>query len=172
MIPRVLVLLMMVTTVAFVNEAGVRLDLPNMQHPQEHRIVSGAIGAADLGRLHAAGVKHLVNLRTAEESPGFDEALVAGGLGIHYHHIPIDGPASLTLDNARKLDAALAAAGDELTLVHCGSGNRVGALIAVREALLRGRSLEEAIAEGKRWGLASLEDSVRSLLQESGKAKP
>lgn len=172
MIPRVLILWMMVTAMAFANEAGLPLDLPNMKHPQENRIVSGAIDAADFGRLRAAGVKHVINLRTDEESQGLDESLVAGGLGIHYRHIPIEGAQSLTLESARKLDAALAAAGEDLTLVHCGSGNRVGALIAVREAWVRGRSPEEAIAEGKRWGLTGLEDSVRNLLRESGQPKP
>lgn len=157
---------------AFAGEAGITVDLSNVQHPQENRIVSGAIDAADIGRLRAAGVRHLINLRTEEESDGLDEAPIAGGLGIDYHWIPIQGAQSLTRENARKLDAALAEAGGDLTLVHCASGNRVGALIAVREAWLRHRSIEEAIAEGKRWGLTTLEDSVRSVLQEGAHSQP
>ncbi|HEY5760680.1 MAG TPA: sulfur transferase domain-containing protein [Steroidobacter sp.] len=168
----VLFLSLLVIARAFAGEGGVDLDLPNIQHPQENRIVSGAIDAADIGHLRAAGIEHLINLRTKEESAGLDEALVAGGLGIDYHWIPIRGAESLTLENAQMLDAALADAGDELTLVHCGSGNRVGALIAVRETWIRHRSIEDAIAEGKRWGLTSLEASVRSLLQEGARPKP
>lgn len=168
----VLYLSLLVVAQAFAGETLVTVHLPNMQHPQESRIVSGAIDAADIGRLRAAGVRHLINLRTKEESKGLDEAVIAAGLGIDYHWIPIQGAESLTLQNARMLDSALAQAGDELTLVHCASGNRAGALIAVREAWIRHRSMDDAIAEGKRWGLTSLESSVRSLLQESAHSKP
>jgi uncharacterized protein (TIGR01244 family) len=157
---------LLVLTNAFAAEPAVRLDLANVRQPQESRLVSGTISAADIGRLRAAGVKHLINLRPEQESQGLDERSIATGLGIEYHHVPIADAQALTRDNALKLDEALAAAGDELTLIHCASGNRVGALIAVREAWLRGQSSEQAIAEGKRWGLASLEDSVRKLLDK------
>lgn len=143
------------------------VDLRNLRQPQENRIASGTIDAADLGRLRAAGIKHVINLRTAQESQGFDEGLIAAGLGIEYHSIPIAGAQSLTKDNARKLDELLDEAGDEPTLVHCASGNRVGALIAVREAWVSGKPIEAAIAEGKRWGLTSLEDTVRKVLVEA-----
>ena len=167
----VLFLSLLATARVFAGETLVTVDLPNLRHPQESRIVSGAIDAADIGRLRAAGVRHLINLRTQEESHGLDEAPIAAGLGIDYHWIPIRGAESLTLENAQKLDAALAEAGNELTLAHCASGNRVGALIAVRESWIRHRSIEDAIAEGKRWGLTSLEASVRSLLQENTRSK-
>lgn len=164
-------LALLTVTQAFASETTINLDLPNLQRPQENRIVSGAIDAADIGRLRAAGIKHLINLRTVAESEGLNEAGIAAGLGIAYHSIPIQGAQSLTEENARKLDSALAEAGDELTLVHCGSGNRVGALIAVREAWMRGRSTEDALAEGKRWGLTSLETSVRGLLEQGAPSK-
>lgn len=166
---RVLFLSLLAMAGAFAGEVDV--VLPDMRHPQERRIVSGAIDAADIGRLRAAGVGHLINLRTQEESEGLDEASLAAGLGISYHWIPIRGAESLTRENAHKLDAALGAAGDDLALVHCASGNRVGALVAVREAWIRHRSIEEAIAEGKRWGLTSLEAPVRSLLQKSASSQ-
>lgn len=143
------------------------LNLPNERSPQEHRLVSGAIDAEHLGRLRAAGVRHVINLRTQEESKGFNEAQIAAGLGIAYHSIPIKGAESLTKENARKLDELLQQAGEEPTLIHCASGNRVGALIAVREAWIKGQSVDAAIAEGHRWGLTNLESTVRSVL-ESG----
>jgi uncharacterized protein (TIGR01244 family) len=156
---------------AFAEERAPILDLPNVRQPQKTRIVSGSLTAADIGRLRAAGIKHLINLRTEQESQGLDEAFIAAGLGIDYHAIPIQGAQGLTNENARKLDVALTEAGDDLTLIHCASGNRVGALVAVREAWIRGRTTEEAIAEGKRWGLASLEPSVRQLLEQGAPSK-
>lgn len=143
------------------------LGLDNETFPEQHRIASGAIDAADLGHLRAAGVRHVINLRTEEEAQGFAEAQIATGLGIQYHSIPIKDGESLTLENARKLDEALKQAGEDLTLVHCASSNRVGALIAVREAWIKGEPVDAAVAEGKRWGLAGLEGTVRSLLEKN-----
>lgn len=160
---------------AQVAEAGdlpIDLQLPSMRTPQPQRIVSGAIDARELGRLRAAGVKHIINLRTSEEAQGFDEAGIAAGLGLHYGSIPILGAQSLTRENAARLDELLRAAGDEPTLVHCASGNRVGALIALRAALIEGQSAEAAVAEGKRWGLTSLEGAVRTVLENSSGSKP
>lgn len=148
-------------------DSPIALALPNMREPQPHRIVSGAISAADLGRLRAAGVKHLIDLRSAEEIQGFDEGAIAAGLGLDYHSIPIKAAQSLTRENVARLDELLKKAGDEPTLVHCGSGNRVGALIALRAAWMNGRSTEVAIAEGKTWGLTSLEPAVRGLLENA-----
>lgn len=144
-------------------------ELPNLRQPQPNRIVSGAIGASEIGRVRAAGIKHVINLRTAEESEGFDEAQIAAGLGLDYHTVPIAGAQSLTKENARRLDELLEQAGDEPTLIHCSSGNRVGALIAVREAWIKGQPTEAAIAEGKRWGLTSLEGAVRTILNDAPK---
>jgi uncharacterized protein (TIGR01244 family) len=162
-------LLGLVSTGAIPAEESIPVELPNLRQPQENRIAGGAIDATDLGRLRAAGIKHVINLRTAEESKGFEEGPIATGLGIDYHSIPIAGAQSLTKENARKLDELLKAAGDEPTLVHCGSGNRVGALIAIREGWIYGKPVEAAVAEGKRWGLTSLEGAVRSALAEHSK---
>jgi uncharacterized protein (TIGR01244 family) len=153
--------------------AGVDEDLvktlPNVREPQVNRIVTGAIGASDVGRIRAAGVKHVINLRTPQEMHDFNEGQIAKGLGLDYRSIPIEGAQSLTKDNVSRLDEALNQAGDEPTVVHCASGNRVGALIALREAWINGKSADTAIAEGKRWGLTSLEGAVRSKLDETPK---
>lgn len=141
-------------------------DLPNVRYPEAHRIVSGAIDEAAVVKLREAGVRHVINLRTPEENPGFDESRAVTEQGLAYHALPITGRDSLTMANARSLDELLKQIGDEPVLIHCASGNRVGALVAVREAWIKGRSPDEAIAEGKRWGLTKLEDTVRTVLNE------
>ncbi|MFC5577936.1 hypothetical protein ACFPOA_07935 [Lysobacter niabensis] len=50
-------------------------------------------------------------------------------------------------------------------LVHCASGNRVGAIVALRAAWMEGRSTEDAIAIGKTWGLKGLEGEVRRRIE-------
>jgi protein tyrosine phosphatase (PTP) superfamily phosphohydrolase (DUF442 family) len=54
---------------------------------------------------------------------------------------------------------------DGPVLLHCGSGNRVGAVLALRHSL-SGASEEEAIAFGNDAGLTKLEDVVRERLSE------
>lgn len=157
-------LMLCVAHVAAAEDIAAELHLQNMKQPQPHRVASGVIDAKDLGRMRAAGIKHVINLRTAEESKGFDEQAIATGLGLGYHAIPMQGAQSLTRENAAKLDELLKQIGDEPVLVHCASGNRVGALISLREAWINGKSAEAAIAEGKRWGLTSMEGAVRSAL--------
>jgi uncharacterized protein (TIGR01244 family) len=147
------------------SDAALLAELRNPGHPEAHRIVSGAIDASDLQRLRAAGLKHVINLRTPEETPAFNEARMARVLDLDYHAIPIKGPTSLTRENAARLDDALRKTAGEPTLIHCASANRVGALIALRAAWIQGAPVDAAIAEGKRWGLTTLEVAVRQALE-------
>ena len=125
-------------------------------------ITGGQPSRADLEKLKAAGVTTIINLRGSGEDAGFDEAAVAGELGLRYLAIPIAGADDVTAANAAKLDSAMRQA-DGKTLVHCASSNRVGALLALRAAA-SGQSVEEAVEFGKSAGLASLEKVVRERL--------
>ena len=85
--------------------------------------------------------------------------------GIGYTNLPIRGAGDLTRANVVRFDQLLREAGTQETLVHCASGNRVGAMIALRAAWIDGKSSEAALAEGRRWGMKSLEPAVRERLQ-------
>lgn len=139
-------------------------DLPNVSFPAPHRVAAGALQAGDLPALQTAGVREVINLRAASETPDFDEAAAVRGAGIGYHDLPIRGAGDLTRDNVRRFDQLLGDAGDRLTVVHCASSNRVGAMIALRAALVDGASADAALAEGRRWGLKGLEPQVRERL--------
>lgn len=138
--------------------------IPDVSFPAPHRIAAGALQQDDMATLQHAGVKEVINLRAPAETPGFDEAAAMREAGITYHDLPIRGPDDLTRDNVHRFDELLARAGDRLTLVHCASGNRVGALIALRAGILEGHSIDAAIAEGRRWGLKKLEPAARERL--------
>ena len=142
-------------------------DLPQVRFPEQHRVVSGAINEEHLNAIKAAGIQHVVSLRPQEENPSFDEPSAVAKRGLEFHAIPIKGPQSLTRENAKALDDALKAIGDESALLHCSSGNRVGAVMALREAWFNGKSKEEAIEIGKHWGLTALEPAVRDVLSRS-----
>ena len=74
----------------------------------------------------------------------------------------MDGAAGLSLDKARELRSLLQDAKGPV-LVHCASGNRVGALIAL-SAADEGVPVEEALARGRAAGMTSTEARVRELL--------
>ncbi|GAB3037288.1 hypothetical protein GCM10027285_21120 [Oleiagrimonas citrea] len=139
-------------------------SIRNLSHPAPHRMASGALDAADMPTLRQAGVKEIISLRTPEETPGFDEAKVVRSAGMTYRNLPIHGAKGLTRANVERFDALLRQAGDKITLVHCASSNRVGAMIALRAAWLQHKSPAEALAEGQRWGLKSLASAVRARL--------
>ena len=91
-----------------------------------------------------------------------DEPAVVEGLGLEYVAFPIASRDEISFDAARKLDQLLETY-DGPVLLHCGSGNRVGAVLALRESL-NGADDEAAIAFGKTAGLTRLEDLVRERL--------
>ena len=147
--------------------ADERLSLPEQFTPEPDRIVTGALDPQKLQAIAEADIPHVISLQPRDEHPDFDEAGEAKTLGIQHHHRPIAGADDLDRDAAIWLDDVLREIVDEAAVLHCASGNRVGALIALRAAWIEGRPTEAAIAEGKRWGLTSLENAVRERLSET-----
>ncbi|EIL97436.1 hypothetical protein RHOFW104T7_10270 [Rhodanobacter thiooxydans] len=139
--------------------------LGHVAFPAPHRVASGRLQATDIPALKRAGIRQVIDLSLDSETPDFDEAAAVQAAGIGYHNLPIRGAGDLTRDRVVQFDRLLREAGDQPTLVHCASSNRVGALIALRAALLGGQSTDAALAEGRRWGLKNLEPAVRERLQ-------
>jgi len=142
------------------------LNLLNERHPTDTLWTSGAVAPEQFEALAAAGVKRVINLRPRAEQGEFDEAATASACGMAYANLPIAGPHELTLDNVKAFDALLAETGDEGTIVHCASNNRVGALFALRAAWIHGASAEDALAIGRAHGLAAMEAAVATLLAQ------
>jgi uncharacterized protein (TIGR01244 family) len=140
-------------------------DLPHVSLPAPHRVASGRLQASDVVALKAAGIAQVIDLSADSETPDFDEAAAMRAAGIAYHNLPINGAGDLTRANVALFDQLLRDAGTQETLVHCASSNRVGAMIALRAALIDDKSSEAALAEGRRWGMKSLEPAVRERLQ-------
>jgi uncharacterized protein (TIGR01244 family) len=138
--------------------------LPNVSFPAPHRVASGRLQAVDVAALKRAGIEQVIDLSADSETPDFDEAAAVRAAGIGYHDLPIHGADDLTRTRVRQFDRLLRDAGEQPTLVHCASSNRVGAMIALRAALVDGLSTEAALTEGRRWGMKSLEPAVRERL--------
>lgn len=115
-----------------------------------------------------SGYTAVIDLRGAAEARGLDEAEVVENLGMSYVPFPITGEEAINYENAAKLKRLIDAQ-DGPVLVHCGSGNRVGALLALAEAL-GGADDDAAIAAGRNGGLTGLEPVVRERLAERDKS--
>ena len=167
---RIVPLLLFLASLPFVASAATPVQealsgLPHVSFPAPHRVASGRLQASDIAALKAAGVAQVIDLSVDSETPAFDEAAAIRQAGIGYANLPIHGAGDLTRANVIRFDRLLREAGAQETLVHCASSNRVGAMIALRAALIDGKSSEAALAEGRRWGMKSLEPVVRERLQ-------
>ena len=131
----------------------------------QRSVSMGQPDEAILAAARDAGFVAVIDLRTAGEERGFDEPAAVEALGMEYHSLEIAGAKGVTFDNARALDDILAGI-DGPVLLHCQSGNRVGALTALR-ASMQGASDEEALKIGRAAGMTRLEGAVTERLAEN-----
>jgi uncharacterized protein (TIGR01244 family) len=139
-----------------------KIQMMNTLVPDENLVVGGQPTIADLQLLHSLGIKQVVNLRPESEKNDFDELQILNELNIEYHLIPLTDISSFTKDSAVKLKEVLDL--QQPTLVHCASGNRVGALIALQGFWLQGLSPQEALDRGLQAGLTKLAPQVNQIL--------
>ena len=124
---------------------------------------AGQPDEASLEVLSEAGFTTIIDLRGPNERRGIEEQEVVEGLGMSYIALPVTSRDDLSFETASELDALLAEANGPV-LIHCGSGNRVGALLALR-ASLNGASDEEALELGRKAGLTGSEGVVTERLE-------
>lgn len=127
-------------------------DLLNARTPTEGVLFGGQPSAEQLAALAEEGYR-ILDLRTAEEDRGYDEPAEAERLGIEYLNLPVNGEA-LGLDQTYE-DFFEAFEGDRPVVVHCASGNRVGALYYAWLVARDGRSRAEARELAEENGLRS-----------------
>ncbi len=137
--------------------------VPGGKTPLEGVLTGGQPTAEQLEELGRAGFKTVINLRRPSEPGLEDEAARVEALGMRYVSIPVGGADDLTEEKVRALTAALAASPGP-TLVHCASGNRVGALLALKAFWLDGAGPEQALETGLAAGLTRLEPAVREIV--------
>ena len=136
--------------------------VPQARQPRPTLVTGGQPAPDAWDALRREGITTVINLRPTSEQEGRDERAEVDAAGLRYVHIPVAGAADITATNADALASALREA-DGPVLVHCASGNRVGALLALGAARA-GMPVEEAIAHGRSAGLGSAEAVVRQRL--------
>lgn len=131
--------------------------------PDEQTIVCGALDEAKVKALANAGVELVINLQPDDEL-SFDESDAVKRAGMYYEQLPISGAKDLKQLNILAFDNILRQYHGKKVALHCGSGNRAGAAIALRAGWLRGRKMETAMERGRSHGLAGLEQEVHNRL--------
>ena len=152
------------TGCATTSEPVKRAAVADALYPAPGFVAAGRLQAADVERLRGAGIRHVIDLTPDAETPDFDEAAAVRAAGLDYSNLPLRDATDLTRDNVLAFDALVRGA-KQPVLVHCASGNRVGAMAALRAAWIDGKPLEEAVAIGKQWGLKGLEGEVRQRIE-------
>ena len=140
------------------------IDIPNAKMPFEGILTGGQPTPEQVEEAARAGYRTVVNLRTPGEKGSWDEAPKAAELGLAYFDLPISGGDDLTPENARKLSEIVSSAESLPAMVHCASGNRVGALFAIKAFHVDGEDAETAMRQGLEAGLTRLEKAVEERL--------
>lgn len=138
------------------------VEVANLMPHAGHVYSAGQPSIDQFKALAHEGIKHVINLRGQSEQD-WDEKALVNSLNMDYVALPITGAKDINVKNARLLTQFLAQRKGEAVLVHCASSNRVGALMAIA-AYERSQDIEASIAEGKSWGLKSLEPVVRNVI--------
>lgn len=145
--------------------------LLNASQPEAGLAASGQPTAEQLASLARAGFKTLIDLRPVAEPRGFDEPAAAAAAGLRYLNVPVT-LASLDPPTLDRFFAALRGAERPL-LVHCATGNRVGALYYAWLVLERGVEPSVALDRARAAGLkqAELTDAITALVAERQRPK-
>jgi len=131
--------------------------------PESGIVASGQPSEAALRNVAAAGFGTVIDMRAADEDRGIDEERIVKDLGMSYVAFPLASKEDISFAKAAELDALLSSI-EGPVLVHCASGNRVGAIFALR-AKNNGADSADALALGKSAGLTRLEGVVKERLE-------
>lgn len=146
-----------------------KLDLKGIDLYKAKKVDSTTLSAGQpseqvLAQLASKGLVNVINLRGNGEFDEFDEAQLVESLNMHYQTLPIASATDITFENAAKLETMLNTS-NRPTLIHCASGNRVGALIALNHYAKTG-NLEQALQAGRDAGMTRLEDRVVEVIKQ------
>ncbi len=140
------------------------LEIINARRPSAELLTGGQLSEEQMRTLREHGYTHFISLRPrAEDGAGWEEEFAAQE-GIDFTRIPVAGRADISVANAELLAEALSGTGAEKAVVYCKSGNRVGALLALKAHFVDGQDAEKALSFGLEAGLTRLEPMVRETL--------
>ncbi|HUM03109.1 MAG TPA: sulfur transferase domain-containing protein [Thermoanaerobaculia bacterium] len=127
-------------------------EIPNYRKLGPGLAVAGEPAPDALKKLGTMGFRTVISLRASSEGFGRDRVVVEEQ-GLRWVNVPVS-PATFTARDAEAVAKVLDDPAAGPTFLYCASANRVGGVWAVYQAM-KGKSLDEALAEGKKAGLRS-----------------
>jgi len=121
-----------------------------------------------MAQLKADGVKAVLNLRQPSEHRADDERAAAEKAGLKYFNIPVEfgNPKDEQADEFLRLTDESA---NRPMFIHCTAAIRVGAFWMIRRVLRDGLTVEAALEEARKVGLAQsphLEEFARAYIEK------
>lgn len=141
------------------------VEIKNFKHPFPGILTGGQPVREQLVEAKNKGYKTIISLRARSETGLWDEGNTVRELGMKYISIPVSGSSSISAENSRKLVHSLSDPKDYPIMVHCGSGDRVGALFALDAGINQNIAIESALEIGRKAGLNRLEPAVKKILE-------
>ena len=133
--------------------------MKNEQQIVEGISIAGQPTADELKNLAGSGYRTVINLRgEGEEGAGADEERLVEGAGVNYSSIPIS-PQTIDDNAVTRFIQALDSEDGRPAVAHCGSGGRAGIMVLLHEAIKHAWSVDQALAEGAKLGIAPGENS-------------
>jgi len=127
-------------------------QIPNYQKIRPDLATSSQPAPEAVRKLKEMGFRTVINLRMPREGIEKDREVVEE-LGLRWVSVPIT-PVTFSMKDVEAVAKVLDDREAGPTLLYCSSANRVGAVWTVYE-VRKGKSLDEALAEGKKIGLKS-----------------
>lgn len=150
--------------------AQTAVEVAEVRQVADDLFTSGQPAPSQWDAIRERGVTTVINLLPDAEMDGRDEGREVLSAGMAYRQVPIAGAAGVTEANAAQVKALIDEAPGPV-LLHCSTGNRAGAMLAVIAAR-GGTPVEEALELGRQAGMTSLEDTVRGLLAADDAESP
>jgi protein tyrosine phosphatase (PTP) superfamily phosphohydrolase (DUF442 family) len=139
------------------------VEITNARQPIPGVTTGGKPTEAQLQQAKTLGYRTVISLLPEADMPG--EAGEVQALGMKFVSIPIANASALTEQNARALAAAMDAPESKPLVLHCASGNRAGALLALKAFYADSATPDDALALGTRAGMTSLRPEVEAKMQ-------
>lgn len=151
--------LVLIASIAFAEQKD--RGLRGAKHPEPGVLFGGQPTEDQLKAMAADGLSFVLDLRAEGENRGFDEPAALQSLDVPYLNVPVDAERLEQPETFERFIEAMDKV-DGPVLVHCASGNRVGALYYAYLVAARGVDREEARIRAKDNGLrsAALEKAV------------
>ncbi len=153
---RYLIAAMAVVTIVIAAQENQSKDkLPNFHKVNENLYRGGQPLTGGLKKLSELGIKTVINLRGASEETRNEQVEVEAS-GMRYFNIPMPGLGRPTEEQVERAMAIIDSRDNWPVFVHCQRGSdRTGVVIAVYRISREQWTKDQAVAEAKRFGMAS-----------------